>query len=75
MSNLSVSEAARRLSEEHGVTVAPPVISTLFYKRLLDDKVCPVCSGRRLIPEHYLSEIEVVLRKQGILPKRNVLAK
>ena len=68
MPNLSVSDAARRISDEEGAIVAPPVITTLFYRRRLDDTVCPVVSGRRLIPENYLPEIVRALREHGVLP-------
>lgn len=69
MTNLSVSAAARQLSEETGVTIPPPVISTLFYKRRLDDNRCPIVGGHRLIPDDYLPAIKQALRDQGVLPK------
>ncbi len=57
----TVSQAARRW----GIT--PRLISDLFYSRRLDDSRCPIIGGRRLIPEDYLPEIEVILRKAGHL--------
>jgi hypothetical protein len=60
--HFAVSEVARRYS------VPPRVISDLFYARRLDDRVCPIVSGRRLIPRHYLPQLEAVLRDAGHLP-------
>jgi hypothetical protein len=57
----SISGVARRFG------VPPPAISNLFYRRLLSDAICPVVDGRRLIPHHYIGEIERVLRNQGLL--------
>src|SRR5258707_4235080 len=54
---LSVSEVARRLG------VAPRVISDLFYQRRLSDDVCPLVSGRRLIPVEYVPVIERALQQ------------
>lgn len=56
MGYLSVSEAARRLG------VAPRKISDAFYRRELNDALCPIVANRRLIPESYLSQLAVVLR-------------
>jgi hypothetical protein len=52
---LTVSEAARRLG------VRPRDISDLFYQRRLSDELCPVASGRRLIPLEYLPVIAAAL--------------
>ena len=60
----SVSEIARRYS------VAPRVISDLFYSRRLDDERCPIIGGKRLIPIDYLSTIEVALREAGFPVKK-----
>lgn len=68
METLTVSAAARRLSRDTGITIPPPLISTLFYKRHLDDSRCPVVSGRRLIPGDYLPVIKQALQEQGVLP-------
>lgn len=68
MPSHSVSAIARQLSQQHGVTIAPHVISTLFYKRRLDDTRCPVVGGHRLIPDDYISAIEQALRDTGVLP-------
>ena len=57
MPMLCVKEAARRLG------VKPRSISDLFYKCELREDLCPVMSGRRLIPEDYLPVIEAALRK------------
>ena len=58
MEFFTVSDAARRLN------VRPREISDLFYQRQLDDKICPVVGGRRLIPLDYLPAIEAVLRSR-----------
>jgi hypothetical protein len=57
-----VSEIARRYR------VPPRAISDLFYARQLDDQTCPIIGGRRMIPAHYLPELESVLRAAGWLP-------
>jgi hypothetical protein len=61
MSVFTVSQVARRFG------VAPYTLSTLFYKRALNDELCPVVSGRRIIPAEYLPEIEAELRRRGLL--------
>ena len=57
----TVGEVARRLG------VAPTLVSSLFYQRKLNPDVCPVVSGRRLIPGSYVPEIERVMRELGYL--------
>jgi hypothetical protein len=59
---LLVSGVARHLG------VPPRVISDLFYARRLDDKLCPIVGGRRMIPPELLGEIEAALRASGRLP-------
>ena len=59
MTQLSVSEAARRLGAH------PKDISDLFYRRELRDDLCPIVAGRRLIPESYLGVIRAALRRHG----------
>lgn len=56
---LTVSEVARRHR------IPPRRISDLFYQRKLDDDVCPVVAGRRLIPVEYLPVVEAALRSRG----------
>lgn len=68
MRSLTVSEVARHISRETGCTVLPRAISTLFYKRRLDDERCPVVGRCRMIPEDYIPTIAGVLREQGLLP-------
>jgi hypothetical protein len=68
MSILTVGEAAQRITRDTGVTVAPHVISNLFYKRYLDNDRCPVVGQARLIPEDYITTIVRVLRERGTLP-------
>jgi hypothetical protein len=46
----------------------PKDISALFYARRLRDDLCPVLSGRRMIPEDYLDIIRMELRRAGKLP-------
>jgi hypothetical protein len=60
---LLVSGVARRLG------VAPRAISDLFYSRRLNDELCPIIGGRRLIPLAYLGQIEAALRDRGRLPR------
>jgi hypothetical protein len=57
-----VSEIARRYN------VPPRAISDLFYARRLDDRLCPIIGGRRMIPVHYLPELEAALCAAGWLP-------
>ena len=59
MTYLCVSEAARRLGAR------PKDISDLFYRRALRDDLCPIVAGRRLIPEHCLTVIEMALKRAG----------
>jgi hypothetical protein len=59
MTYLSVSEVARRLGAK------PKDISDLLYRRAVRDDLCPIVAGRRLIPEHCLSVIEMALKRAG----------
>lgn len=59
MRYLGISDTSRRYG------IPPKVLSDLFYQRHLDDSVCPVIAGRRLIPASYLPEIEAALRERG----------
>jgi hypothetical protein len=68
MSVLTVGKAAQRIADETGVSVPPHLISTLFYKRLLNSEYCPVVGQIRLIPEDYLPTIVRVLQERGTLP-------
>jgi hypothetical protein len=61
----TVSDAARRIPGAR-----PKDISSLFYLRKLDDALCPVVGGRRLIPPDYLPQIEEALRQAGRLPEQ-----
>ena len=62
-SDTSISALARQYG------VPPPVLSRLFYQRVLDDEKCPVVNGRRVIPADYVAEIERILRERGLLVK------
>ena len=68
MKQFTVSEAARELSRQTGVTIPPHVITNLFYKRLLDDETSPIVGRMRLIPDSYIPIIEKVLRDRGFIP-------
>jgi hypothetical protein len=59
MRHPSVSEAARVLKAR------PRDISELFYRRELNDDLCPIVGGRRLIPPEYLPCLPVALRRHG----------
>ncbi len=59
MSLVTVSELARKIGAK------PRDISTLFYARQLDDAVCPIVGGRRLIPEDYIETIRWALQHAG----------
>jgi hypothetical protein len=59
MTYLSVSEAARRLGAR------PKDISDLFYRRVLRDDLCPIVTGRRLIPDAYLDVLRAALKRAG----------
>ena len=63
---VSVSEAARELSEQFGITVRPQDITNLFYRRELRDDACPIVGGRRLIPRDHLAVIAKRLRRRGL---------
>jgi hypothetical protein len=61
MRSFFVSELARQYG------VRPRDISDLFYRRVLDDALCPIVAGRRLIPAGYVPTIEAALRERGLL--------
>lgn len=67
MDNLSVSDVARRISRQAGISIPPQVISNLFYTRRLDDRRCPVVGRQRQIPDDYVPAIEAALRAHGFL--------
>lgn len=54
-----VSEAARLMNSK------PRDLTNLFYNRQLRDDLCPLVSGRRVIPESYLKNIAMELRRGG----------
>ena len=55
------------LAREKGIP--PRAISDLFYRGRLNTAVCPVISGRRLIPRDYVPLVEAELRRAGKLPQ------
>lgn len=67
MQHLTVSEVARQVSRDTGTTVAPHVITNLFYRRYLDDEKCPVVGRVRLIPSDYVPVIVAELRARGLV--------
>jgi len=58
---LTVGQAAERLGAR------PKDISDAFYRRQLNDRLCLIWGGRRMIPEDYLPELGRVLRRLGRL--------
>ena len=62
---LSVSEVARRLTEQLGREIRPRAVTMIFYHRLLSDDLAPVVSGRRMIHIDLLCDIARVLRRKG----------
>ena len=60
---LTVTTAANQASRLIGASVAPRVISDLFYARKLDVDRCPVVGGRRLIPRDYFPALLKVLHQ------------
>ena len=67
MELLSVSDVARELTGQLGREVRPRDISRLLYDRELRDDLCPIVSGRRVIPRDYLPMIVMALRRRGWL--------
>ena len=63
--HLIVSEVARRIGAR------PKDITDQFYLRRLDDTICPIVGGRRLIPLEYVPVIETTLRQLGRLDLRS----
>lgn len=57
---LSVGEVAERFP---GVT--PKLLTSLFYRKLLDTKRCQMVVGRRLIPPTYVPAIAAKLVELG----------
>ncbi len=62
MGYVTVGEIGRA----HGVR--PADITRLFYERRLRDDLCPIASGRRLIPDSYVEIVLMELRRAGKLP-------
>ena len=57
---LGVGDVAKRLG------VRPHQVTALFYERRLRDDLCPIVSGRRLIPPEFVDVIAMELRRKGI---------
>lgn len=70
MGAFSVGEVAKMFEDEYGRRVYPHVISGLFYQGVLDSNICPVRFGRRSIPETYVPQIEMALKRRGKIPWR-----
>jgi hypothetical protein len=64
---LTVGAVARDIAERTGTSVPPHVISNLYYRRILDNDLCRVVCGVRLIPPDYVPVIEAELRRRGFL--------
>ena len=65
---LGVGSIAYRLG------VRPHQVTALFYERRLRDDLCPIVSGRRIIPESYVPFIAAELRRKGISVREPVSA-
>lgn len=65
---MTVSEAARHISDMTGANITPRHISELFYNRKLRDDLAPIVGGRRLIPNTMLDAILIELRRAGRIP-------
>ena len=57
---LGVGDVAKRLR------IRPHQVTALFYEGRLRDDLCPIVSGRRIIPESYVPIITFELRRKGI---------
>lgn len=73
MDFVTVSDAARRITQDTGKTVSPQSISTLLYRRILDDSRCPIVGRNRMIPVDYLPEVQRALSSVGTRHKREVV--
>jgi hypothetical protein len=67
MTHMSTGDAARKLGAR------PKDITDLFYARKLRDDLCPIVSGRRIIPADYLDAIRAALVREGKLPAGQVV--
>jgi hypothetical protein len=65
MTMLSVGQVADRLR------CRPRDVTSAFYERKLRTDLCPVVSGRRLIPEDYVPMVAMVLRRNGVAVTRD----
>lgn len=61
----SVSDVAALLRRDHGIHVAPRVISDLLYRRAINADICPILSGRRVIPGRVVADIADLLRRRA----------
>lgn len=66
---LTVSEAARELELRHNCPVRPRDISMILYDRRIDDKLCPIIAGRRMIDRDVLPRIEDALVARGAISR------
>jgi hypothetical protein len=57
---IGVGEAARITNAR-----TPKDVSELFYQGDLRTDICPVISGRRLIPRSYLDNVRAALKRRG----------
>lgn len=64
---LTVSGAAREIGRRRRCVVRPRDVSTLLYDRAIDDALCPIIAGHRMIAPDILPLIEQALIDRGIL--------
>ena len=58
---ITVSEAARELEAQFGLSIPPRAISDSFYQRRLPESLGPIVGGRRLINRDALPQIAEIL--------------
>lgn len=66
---LTVSEAAREIERRFKCPVRPRDISTLLYDRQIDDSLCPIIAGHRMIDRDVLPRIEDALVARGAISR------
>lgn len=66
---LTVSGAAREIERRCNRAVRPRDISNLLYDRRIDDCLCPLIAGRRMIAPEVLPRIEELLVARGTIAK------
>lgn len=64
---LTVSSAAREIEHRRNCRVRPRDISNLLYDRRIDDRLCPIIAGHRMIAPEVLPLIEKALIERGVI--------